>query len=214
MKKKFIIVLAIISISFFLPKQYAHSYGGGGSGGGTSAASIGSSDVTTPPAGFEPTDTVKDQKPSSTMTWLNLGAQASQWVKTNPIEGLKNNVITRVPSGDSCVEASRDRGAALAAHIRNLIKSGELDIGDHTVKIGSRAGYKVPFSGWLTGLPENIGTHTYTVIQIYDANNKFVGGWEVDTYVMDFVLPHGKVDLEREYPSHVQTITTPPKAGK
>ena len=47
-----------------------------------------------------------------------------------------------------------------------------------------------------------------------EIDKKFVGGWEVDTYVVDMVLPHGQVDLVNEYPDHVQTITTPPKAGK
>ncbi|HPA15959.1 MAG TPA: hypothetical protein PKV75_11920 [Desulfobacterales bacterium] len=214
MKEKLIILLVTIFVGVFLSPQYAKSYGGGDGGGGGSQAG---SESTTPPAGFEPTDTVKDPPKttrSSTATWLDLGTRATQWVRSNPVEGMKNNVITRVPGGESCVEASKDRAAALADHIRNLVQSGEVDLGGHTVQIGSRSGYKVPFSGALTGNPENIGAHTYSVIQIYDADKKFVGGWEVDTYVVDMVLPHGQVDLVNEYPDHVQTITTPPKAGK
>lgn len=215
MKKKFIILLVMIAVGFFLSPQHANSYGGG-SGGGTSATQV-DVEVTTPPPGFEPTDSVNEPPKttrSSTITWLDLGGRAQQWVKSNPIEGMKNHFITRVPTGGSCVDASKDRAAALADYIRNLVNSGELDLGGHTVQIGSRSGYKVPFSGALTGLPENIGTHTYSVIQIYDANNNFVGGWEVDTYVMDMVLPHGQVDLVNEYPDHVKTITAPPKAEK
>lgn len=214
MKKKFIIILAITFINFLLPTKYAHSYGGGGSGGGTSATSVGSSDVTTPPAGFEPTDTVKDQQPSSTTIVNNLGTTAINWVNNNTLEGIKNSVIVRVPTGDSCVEASKDRAAALADHIRDKIKSGELDIGSHTVKIGSRSGYQIPYTKEIFGDAQDWSFHTYTVIQIYDANNNFVGGYEVDTYVADFVLPHGQVDLVNENPDHVQTITSPSKAGK
>ena len=147
----------------------------------------------------------KTNKSSSAPYWT-IGSQIHTWVMDNPVKAWRDSVVNRVPRGECCVDASKDRASDVANHLQSLVDSGELDIGDNTLTIGSRSGYKVPLSGYLTGLKENIGTHTYTVVQIQDANGKFQGAWEVDTYVKNIVLPHSKVDLVREYPGHVKTV--------
>ena len=147
----------------------------------------------------------KTNKSSSAPYWT-IGGQINTWVMYNPLTAWRDSFVNRVPRGQCCVDASKDRASDIAAHLQSLVDSGELDLGDHTLTIGSRSGYKVPLSGWFTGLKDNIGTHTYTVVQIQDATGKFQGAWEVDTYVKNIVLPHSKVDLVNEYPDHVQKV--------
>ena len=146
----------------------------------------------------------KTDQPSA--PYWTVGAHISYWIQSNPIKAWRDSVVNRVPRGECCVDASKDRASDLAAHFQSLVDSGDLDLGGHTIKIGSRSGYQVPLSGWATGLEENIGTHTYTVVQIYDAHGNFQGAWEADTYVTNIVLPHSEVDLVREYPEHVQSV--------
>jgi len=114
--------------------------------------------------------------------------------------------VNRVPRGQCCVDASKDRARDVANHLQSLVDSGELDLGNYTLTIGSRSGYKVPLSGYLTDSKNNIGTHTYTVVQIQDAKGKFQGAWEVDTYAVNIVLPHSEFDLASEWPGHVKTV--------
>jgi hypothetical protein len=149
-----------------------------------------------------------DKTDQASAPYWTVGGHISSWINNNPIKAWRDSVVNRVPRGECCVDASRDRANDLAAHFQRLVDSGELDLGGHTIKIGSRSGYQVPLSGWATGLEENIGTHTYTVVQIYDANGNFQGAWEADTYVTNIVLPHGEVDLVREYPEHVQSVAS------
>jgi len=146
--------------------------------------------------------------------YWDIGGHISKWVSTHPVEAWRDSVVNRVPRGQCCVDASKDRARDIANHLQSLVDSGELDLGDHKISIGSRSGYKVPLSGRLTGLEENIGTHTYTVVQIHDADGNFKGAWEVDTYVTNHVLPHSKVDLVREYPGHVKTVTSSKRSKK
>lgn len=153
-----------------------------------------------------------DKTNKSEAPYWTIGAHISVWISSNPVKAWRDSVVNRVPRGECCVDASKDRAGDIAAHLQSLVDSGELDLGDHTITIGSRSGYKVPLSGWLSGLEENVGTHTYTVIQIYDANGKFQGAWEADTYVTNHVLPHSEVDLVGEYPEHVKTVA-PGKKG-
>jgi len=153
-------------------------------------------------------------KRSSSAPYWTIGGQINAWVTSHPVEAWRDSVVNRVPRGECCVDASKDRASDIATHLQSLVDSGELDLGDHTLTIGSRSGYQVPLSGYLTGLDENIGTHTYTVVQIHDANGKFQGAWEVDTYVTNHVLPHSKVDLVREYPGHVKTVVPGKKSKK
>ena len=152
-------------------------------------------------------------KISPSARYWTVGGQISAWVITHPVEAWRDSWGIRVARGQCCVDASKDRARDIAVHLQSLVNSGELNLGNHTIKVGSRSGYKVPLSGYLTGLDKNIGTHTYTVVQINDANGKFQGAWEVDTYVANIVLPHSKVDLDKEWPGHVQTVV-PRKSDK
>lgn len=133
------------------------------------------------------------------------------WVKTH--SGFRDFFVNRVYRSECCVDASKDRAKDVANYLQSLVDSGTLDLGDHTITIGSRSGYQVPLSRFVTGDEENIGIHTYTVVQIHDANGKFQGAWEVDTYVGHSVSGHSEVDLVREYPGHVRTVA-PGKKGK
>ena len=151
---------------------------------------------------------------SSSDIYGTTGDHIRGWVGYNPGKAWRDSWVNRVPRGQCCVDASKDRASDIAAHLQSLVDSGELDLGDHTLTIGSRSGYKVPLSGYFTGLKDNIGTHTYTVVQIQDAKGNFQGAWEVDTYVVNIVLPHSKVDLVREYPKHVQKVAPGKKSKK
>jgi hypothetical protein len=157
-------------------------------------------------------ETEETSKPSA--PYWTVGAHISSWILSNPVKAWRDSVVNRVPRGECCVDASKDRAADIAAHLQSLVDSGELDLGDCRITIGSRSGYKVPLSGWLSGLEENIGTHTYTVVQIYDADGNFQGAWEADTYVANIVLPHSEVDLVKEYPGHVKTVAPGKKGNK
>jgi len=150
---------------------------------------------------------------SSSNPYSNMGTHLIGWVKLNPVKAWRDSFVNRVPRGQCCVDASKDRASDIAAHLQSLVNSGELNLGNHTIKVGSRSGYKVPLSGWLLGDKTNTSTHTYTVVQINDANGKFQGAFEVDTYVANIVLPHSKVDLDKEWPGHVRTVV-PRKSDK
>ena len=156
----------------------------------------------------------EDKTNKSSAPYWNIGSHMTSWVIDNPVKAWRDSVVNRVPRGECCVDASKDRAGDIATHLQSLVDSGDLDLGDHTLTIGSRSGYQVPLSGWLTGLEENIGTHTYTVVQILDAKGNFQGAWEIDTYVTNHVLPHSKVNLVREYPEHVKTVASGKKGKK
>ena len=151
---------------------------------------------------------------SSSNPYHNIGIHVIEWVKSHPLETWRDAFVNRVILSQCCVDASEDRADDVANHLQSLVDSGELNLGNHTITVGSRSGYKVPLSGYLLGDKENISAHTYTVVQIHDANGKFQGAWEVDTYlVISMVLPHSEVDLTMEYPTHVQTVL-PGKKGR
>ena len=111
-------------------------------------------------------------KRSSSAPYWTIGDKIHRWVNGHPVETWRDSWVNRVPRGQCCVDASKDRASDIANHLQSLVDSGELDLGNHTLKVGSRSGYKVPLSGYLTGLKDNIGTHTYTVVQIQDAKDK------------------------------------------
>ena len=219
MRAIFAIILAV-TMSLVTP-HFVLGYGGGG-GGVTAESNVDRGDPDNPPPGFETTDLVVDvnmidttsvdsststiepvtvtSAPSSPLTTDDLWGILNQWVVSNPITIIRDSVLNRVPRGESCVDASRDRARDIANHIRDLQARGELELGGHTVTVGSRSGYRY-------GHGPDTSLHTYTVVQIHDAKGKFVGAFEVDTYVATIVLPHGKVDFEKGlWPEHVQAI--------
>ena len=127
----------------------------------------------------------------SVRTQVLVTAAIESWQRTHHLPMFP----TYVWNGQSCQEASLDRNQAIADHLQGLIDAEVLDLRGHTIQVGAVTGYHVPGSGWAYGLPENISTHTYSVVQIRDANGNHVASIEVDTYFSNHKLPHSEVDF-------------------
>lgn len=78
-------------------------------------------------------------------------------------------------SGGSCVDASKTRGQAIATSLQDMKDKGDIP-SDHTVKVYTYSGYRVP------GI-EYGSLHTYTVTQLSDGTGKPVATWTSDNYL-------------------------------
>ncbi|NNL65766.1 MAG: hypothetical protein HKP30_05955 [Myxococcales bacterium] len=87
-------------------------------------------------------------------------------------------------NGGSCVDASESRSSSIADGIRGAVLSGELNLRNHTIRVGVRSGYQVG----------GLSIHTYSVIEVRDANGNSVRTIEVDNYV----LPIADIDSDAD----------------
>ncbi|MFA5121416.1 hypothetical protein [Zavarzinia sp.] len=78
-------------------------------------------------------------------------------------------------SGGSCVDAATRRGQAIATSLNDMKAKGDIPA-DHTVKVYTYSGYRVPGIDYGS-------LHTYTVTQISDGKGKPVATWTSDNYL-------------------------------
>lgn len=125
--------------------------------------------------------------------------------------GARDTITSRVPAGQSCVEASEARAGEIAVVVKWMQGNGRFGL------LGAKVGR---MSGWnplsivseetrkkYMGETASGSMHTYTVVQLYDANGKVWFTMDADNYLGPiYVSEHGAVDWNADHTKLIEDI--------
>jgi len=125
--------------------------------------------------------------------------------------GARDTITSRVPAGQSCVEASEARASEIAIVVKSMQVNGKFGL------LGAKVGR---MSGWnplsivseatrkkYMGETASGSMHTYTVVQLYDANGKVWFTIDADNYLGPiYVSEHGAVDWNADHTSLIEDV--------
>jgi hypothetical protein len=125
--------------------------------------------------------------------------------------GARDTITSRVPAGQSCVEASEARAGEIAVVVKSMQANGKFGL------LGAKVGR---MSGWnplsivseetrkkYLGETASGSMHTYTVVQLYDANGKVWFTIDADNYLGPiYVSEHGAVDWNADHTKLIEDV--------
>jgi hypothetical protein len=82
---------------------------------------------------------------------FSLGEFKAALVAEIASTGARDTMPVRVPSGESCVEASRDRAHEIAVVVRSFRQDGKF--ADYGARVGSVSGWNIGFGSIHCGSP-------------------------------------------------------------
>lgn len=109
--------------------------------------------------------------------------------------GGRDTWLSRVPKGESCVQASEARAREIAFVVKSMQFNGQF--GDYGARIGT-------VSGWNPGIGS---LHTYTVVEIIDSSGRVVHTLDVDNYMGPvYISAHSRVNWNSNYSNLIEKV--------